>query len=94
MTTIEVKRERETPRGWSYDVLLTRGESSSEHEVTLSWADHDYWSGGAVAPSRVVEAVLAWLAEEHPEFAWAVRFDAATVRRRFPEIDESLGRRL
>ena len=94
MPTIDVRQEQETPRGWTYDVVLTRGQAATEHQVTLSWADHDYWSGGSIPPSRVLEAVLAWLADEHPEFAWAGHFDASTVRRRFPEIDETLGRRL
>ena len=91
---VEVQREREGPRGWQYDVVLSRGSGSSEHSVSLSWADHDHWSGGASPPSRVVEVVLGWLAEEHPEFAWPARFDVSTVRRWFPEVDETVGRGL
>lgn len=91
---IELRRERETPGGWSYDVLRTHGDASSAHAVTLSWADHDHWSGGASPPSRVVESLLAWLADEHPEFEWPARFDASTIRRRFPGVDDTLGRRL
>lgn len=93
-TGIDVQRERETPRGWSYDVVRTASDAVSEHAVTLSWSDHDHWSGGACAPSRVVEMLLGWLAEEHPEFGWPARFDAAAIRRRFPDVDETLGRRL
>lgn len=92
--TIDVQTEHETPRGWTYQVIVTRGDGSTEHAVSLSWADHDHWSGGAVAPCRVVESVLAWLVDEHPEFAWPARFDASTLRRRFPDVDETLGRRL
>jgi hypothetical protein len=91
---VDVQRERESPRGWWYDVVLSRGPGATEHAVSLSWADHDHWSGGSVPPSRVVEMVLGWLAEEHPEFAWPARFDVATVRRWFPEVDEMVGRRL
>lgn len=94
MPTVDVRQERETLRGWTYEVVLTRGQGTSIHQVSLSWADHDYWSGGSLPPSRVIEAVLAWLADEHPEFAWTERFDASTVRRRFPGVDETLGRRL
>lgn len=91
---IDVRHERETPRGWCYDVVLTRDGGASEHAVTLSWADHDHWTGGASAPSRLMELLLGWLSEEHPEFAWPARFDAATLRRWFPDVDETLGRRL
>ena len=91
---IDVQREREGARGWSYDVTLTRSEVASDHAVTLSWSDHDHWSGGAIPPSRVVERILAWLADEHPEVVWPQQFDVSTVRRRFPDLDETLGQRL
>jgi len=92
--TVEVRQEHETPTGWRYDVVRTQGDEASPHAVSLSWADHDHWSGGASAPSKVLEAVLGWLVDEHPEFAWPARFDASTVRRRFAEIEDGLGRRL
>ncbi|MCA9287811.1 MAG: hypothetical protein KDA05_04455 [Phycisphaerales bacterium] len=94
IASIDLRRERETPRGWTYDVALTRGDATTAHDITLSWSDHDYWSGGARPPSSVLESVLAWLLAEHPEFQWPPRFDAASIRRRFPSLDESLGRSL
>ncbi len=80
--------EREIDRGWAYDVVVNRPEGrSTEHVVTLSWADHDHWCGGASAPSRVAEAVVRYAAtrRELPE-----EFDCSTVRRWFPDLDAEL----
>jgi hypothetical protein len=89
--------ERDTPRGWAYEVTLRReGLGQSEHVVTLSWVDHDYWSGGSAPPSRVVEAVLKYALENAgheaagAEVEWPARFDASRVRRWFPRLDEEL----
>jgi len=105
---IDVRTETETAHGWRYDVAITRepaGESAApgpsvalratRHTVTLSWADHQFWSGGAQAPSRTIETVLAFLMdrEEDPGDAFILpdRFDAATARRWFPSLDAHLG---
>ena len=95
MALIDVQDERETDKGWSYRVVVTRpsGETS-EHEVSLSWADHDYWSGGSVPPSRVVEALLRVLVEQPPEGGLPASFDAARARRWNHEIDDEVMRRV
>lgn len=94
---IDVRSERETARGWSYDVAVTDADGAvTTHEITLSWVDHDHWSGGSAPPSRVVEAVLsAVLAAEAdaPPLRpgdLPARFDLATLRRWAPDLDEHL----
>jgi hypothetical protein len=95
---IEVQTEEELPegrgggRGWRYTVCIDRGGATSIHTVTLSWVDHEFWSGGVAPPSRIVEAVVRFALDrsaaeqrELPE-----KFDASTVRRWYPEIDEGL----
>jgi hypothetical protein len=89
---IEVMTEEEAERGWRYRVRVEReAGSASEHEVTLSWADHERWSGGAAAPSKVVEAVVRYLVAREGERAVPARFDAATARRWWPGVDRELG---
>lgn len=91
---VDVQREEERPHGWWYAVALTRGDGSvTRHEVLLNWADHEYWSGGAEAPSSVVERVLLYVldAEAPPELP--EKFDLARVRRFVPGIDRELHRR-
>ncbi len=94
MSAIEVKTEEEITRGWRYGVRVVREDGrASEHTVTLAWVDHEHWSGGMAAPSRVVEGLMRFLVEregdedgrEIPE-----KFDASTVRRWYPGVDEGL----
>lgn len=88
--TIEIHSEREATRGWVYTVVLHRSDgASSEHEVSLAWADHDYWSGGALPPSKVVERVIQFALEHRAEEDFPARFDAARVRRWLPRLDET-----
>lgn len=86
---VRVGREREADLGWSYEVTIRRGETESAHEITLGWRDHDYWSGGASAPSRVVQCVVEYVLA-HWEGAIPERWDAARARRWLPRIDEEL----
>ncbi|MFG0327011.1 MAG: hypothetical protein ACF8SC_07075 [Phycisphaerales bacterium JB037] len=87
---IEVGAETETPRGWTYAVRIERGDDRSDHEVHLSWADHDHWCGGARPPSKLVEYLLRWLLEREPDRVLPARFDAATIRRWRPEVDDEI----
>ncbi len=93
LAQVRVENERETPQGWRYRVVVERaGAASTEHEVTLSWVDHEHWCGGRFAPSTVVERLFAVLLERGEEIP--ARFDAATARRWFRELDGDLMRRL
>jgi len=86
---ISLGAETETGRGWRYalDILWPDGTSTT-HEATLSWSDHDHLCGGTQAPSRVMEAVVR-LATGVRE-ALPPRFDASTVRRWCPAMDSEL----
>lgn len=91
---IDVQIETATDRGWSYDVVLTTPEGPTTHVVTLSWHDHDYWCGGALAPSRLLERLLALVAAhlgqgDTPK-SLPARFDCATARRWLPTLDDDL----
>ncbi|MEQ8844895.1 MAG: hypothetical protein RIB58_08570 [Phycisphaerales bacterium] len=92
---IDVGTETATSRGWHYEVTLTTaGGASTQHTVTLSWHDHDYWCGGALAPSRLLERLLALVAAhlgqgDAPK-ALPARFDCATARRWLPTLDDDL----
>lgn len=85
-----VLEEHETPHGWSFRLALDQGPDhpTSEYEMTLSWVDHDHWTGGMVPPSRLAECLLVLLAARVP--ALPTRFDAARARRWAPEIDDLL----
>jgi hypothetical protein len=95
---VEVQSEQETDRGWSFEVVVRSGAyGGSRHTVTLSWADYNRWTpSGAEAPERVVRAVVRFVAERWQEGALAPdgclprRFDSATVRRWFPDLDRAM----
>jgi len=91
LAEIDVKTELEESRGWSYLVEVRREDGSvSSHKVTLAWVDHDLWTGGSVAPSRTIEAVLKFVMTHLPEQGWPPKFDAARARRWVPQIDREL----
>lgn len=68
---------------------------TTRHVVTLAWADHERWTGGALPPSRLIELILDFLLrreeEEGMPFELPARFDASTARRWFPSLDQALG---
>ena len=94
MARIQIITERETGHGWEHLVAVVReGGVRTEHTVRLSWADHEHWSGGRDAPSRVVETLMNLLVErEGAEGGRPVpeRFDAATVRRWWAGVDGAM----
>ncbi len=89
VTQVLVESETESGHGWRYGVRITHADGHvSEHTVTLAWVDHDHWSGGRLAPSRVVEAVVTSLLAHTADLPAA--FDAARARRLVPEFDREL----
>lgn len=95
IAAIEVGTETASPRGWVYEVTLTNARGvTTQHAVTLCWHDHDYWCGGSIAPSRLVERLLAVLTQHlgkgHAPATLPPRFDCTTARRWLPEMDDWL----
>lgn len=92
---IEVTTEQESDHGWSYEVAVERaGGGRTEHRVTMAWVDCEHWAGGRFPPSRVVEALVGLLVEREGERPLPERFDAATARRWYPDLDEVLPARI
>ncbi len=100
---VDVREERETPRGWSYRVLVRQGpQPAAEHRISLSWVDHQHYCGGTQPPSITVEQVVHALLDaidRHalaqtlpPQFGTALptRFDISLARRMVPGLDATL----
>lgn len=99
-----VMEERETARGWSYRVVVERETVSTEHEVTLSWVDHNHWCGGTQAPSVTAERVLESLFDAIGRGAICdgmrqlfggrlpTHFDLSLARRIVPSLDAEVRR--
>lgn len=88
MAKIDIQTEEEVGRGWVYHALVEHAGQKTEHTVKLAWVDHELWSGGRVPPSKVIEALIAFVVDQKRELP--ASFDAATVRRWFPEVDREL----
>jgi hypothetical protein len=90
---IDIRTECEHRGGWKYHVRIQQPDGSwRDHTVTLAWCDHDYWSGGRQAPSKVLETVLdlAVNAFDGPGSVLPERFDAARLRRVMPSLDAQM----
>lgn len=86
----QVVSEQDDAQGWAYEVLVRLGSAApTQHQVTLSWRDHDYWCGGNIAPSRVVVAIVEYALSNGPK-ALPASFDCSTARRWLPRLDQEL----
>lgn len=93
MAAVHLGEESETDRGWCYrtEILWTSG-TPTRHVLTLSWADHDHWTGGKIPPSALAEVVLGAAAEALGRDALPDHFDASTISRRIPGLADRLSR--
>ena len=88
MDGIEVLSEQEDGGGWSFRVQGPAVED--ECRIRLSWADYNLWSDGSDPPARVAEAVARFLRQRGHLDQLRPAFDAAIVRRVFPDADEHI----
>lgn len=95
MAEVHIENEQEFDSGWRFAVRVEcdgSGKTSSAFTLTMSWADYDYWSSGTEPPSEIARHVIEFIIAQRPAGEWPNRFDAATVRRWLPQIDQALGR--
>jgi hypothetical protein len=93
ISAVDVRTETELAKGWQYSVRINTPDGvGSDHLVTLAWCDHDYWSGGRMAPSNVIKLVLEYAVSQFKPGGAALpaRFDAARLRRIFPDLDQDI----
>jgi hypothetical protein len=85
---VEIGNECESPRGWTYALrIIWPDDRATEHTLALSFADHDYWSGGAASPSRVAHAAARVAASELTPDRFPPRADCSTLRRMLASFD-------
>jgi len=86
--SIAIDEEWETDRGWLYLVTLAwKSRGTTEHQITLSWVDHDQLTGGTVAPSGLVERVARIVACAMGVDEMPGKFDVSSMRRAIPEFE-------
>lgn len=100
---VSVITELESPRGWVFAVRVPgpvgaagdvsgggSGMAAAQVDLSLSWADYEYWSHGSASPSRIAEAVVRTLREAEPERILPAKFDASTARRWVTDFDDRM----
>jgi hypothetical protein len=88
MPRVRVESERERASGWQFEVVVVG--TGERRTLTLSWADHERWTGGARPPSETAERVARFVVERGLLARLRERFDASTVRRIDPGLDEAV----
>lgn len=86
--------ETETAHGWEFQIAaVDQAGHTRMFAVRLAWVDYNHWSpDGAARPEAVGRAVLRFVLRQEPAMEVADSFDAARIRRRYPESDEVIPR--
>ena len=86
--TIKIDGEHGTQHGWLFTLCIEWGDGvSSEHEITMSWVDHEHLVGGAVPPSVIAERAAKLAAAHFGQIELPERFDVSSLRRRIDNFD-------
>jgi len=84
----------ESDRGWTAELVVTGGGSTTSHEVTLSREDYERLAGGKATPEALVETSFAFLLEREPKESILRRFDLPVIGRYFPDYERLIAQRL
>ena len=86
--SIQIIHEHDAGNGWIFDATI---DQKVTVELSLAWVDYNLWSpDGSAPPASVAHAVLKFLLTQEPAQEWADRFDAARIRRRYPQSDAKI----
>jgi hypothetical protein len=66
--------------------------STTEHEVTLSVADHERLGSGFPSPGAFIQACFVFLLEREPKESILRAFDVSQVATYFPEFEAEITR--
>lgn len=91
MATITVGPEREVAGAWEFQITID-ATGAPPHTCTarLAWPDYDHWTSGSIAPATLIEHIARFIADTRPRDDWPTAFDAASVRRRYPQLTQYL----
>jgi hypothetical protein len=81
-------------QGWTFDVEVSEGGSSTRHRVTLAEGTHDKLSDGRHPPQEVVHACFRFLLSREPKESILRTFDVDVIGRYFPGYEAEVRRLL
>jgi len=75
-----------------FDVNVREGDTTTEHQVTVSETDLERLGGGR-SPEAFVRDCFAFLLERDPKESILSSFDVGVIGRYFPEFERAIARR-
>jgi hypothetical protein len=88
VTTVDVERLASR-----FDVRVTDDDgSATEHDVTLSSADHERLGTGYPAPEAFIKACFVFLLAREPKESILRSFDVSQIETYFPEFEAEITR--
>jgi hypothetical protein len=90
-SVVQIDGEHELDNGWLYTISVSWEDgTTSDHEITFAWVDHENLVGGTVPPSQVVLAAGELAAAHFGSENMPVRCDVSSLRRHIPGFDSTL----
>ncbi len=86
---IDVRCEPATA-GWTCQVTVTEGSTSTHHEVAVVDADVASLAPGATSPDDLVRRSFEFLLLREPKESILRRFDLPVIGRYFPEYERTI----
>jgi len=77
-----------------FQVLVTDGQSSTSHRVTLKRTDCRRLTAGKIEPEELVRRSFGFLLEKEPKESILARFDLTVIGRYFPDFERVIQRRI
>jgi hypothetical protein len=86
---VRIDAERDTSNGWLYSICVQWADTnSSDHEITLSWVDHEHLVGGGVPPSNLIKCAAELAAKHFGPEKMPMRCDVSSLRRHIDDFDD------
>ena len=78
--------------GWSFDVTVREGGSSTSHRVKLSKSDYERLTASSqLSPSDLVKKSFDFLLERESKESILSSFELTLIGRYFPEYESTIG---
>jgi hypothetical protein len=75
-----------------FHVRVADDASATEHDVTLSRADHERLASRYPSPEEFIRACFEFLLEREPKESILCSFDVSQISTYFPEFDKQIVR--
>lgn len=92
MAEIHVERRGDANGVMRFSVRVREGDSSTDHDVTLSPHDLDRLGSRYASPEDLVRASFEFLLEREPKESILPSFDVSVIGGYFPEFDRTIAR--